>query len=116
MKAHGCTTTKPLDCHRILMSVEFFNSFSIRLPAAFTVEITQADIPGLEGSQLQVTVRLEGQTFGEVDVELQLLTLSEFQSRPEAPQGYTLSKDLAECKVAVLSRTCQHTGFCLMCS
>jgi hypothetical protein len=83
---------------------------------AFTVEITQADIPGLEGSQLQVTVRLDGQIFGDVDVKLYLLTLSEFQSRPEAPPGYTLSKDLAECKLGGLSRTCQLTGFCLMCS
>ena len=54
----------------------------------FTVEITQADIPGLEGDQLQVTVRLEGQIFCDVSVQLHLLTLSQFLARPEAPQGY----------------------------
>ena len=64
------------------------------------MEITQADIPGLEGDQLQVTVRLEGQIFGDVSVELHLLTLPQFLDRPEAPQGYTLSEDPAECKVA----------------
>ena len=80
------------------------------------MEITQADIPGLEGDQLQVTVRLEGQIFGDVSVELHLLTLSQFLARPEAPQGYTLSEDPAEREVAKFLLTFLLTCFSLMCS
>ena len=60
------------------------------------MDIIQADIPGLEGDRLQVTVRVEGQIFGDVSVELHLLTLSQFLAKPEAPSGYTLSEDPAE--------------------
>ena len=45
------------------------------------MELTQADIAGTEGDVIEVRVRLEGQIFGEVDVQLQLLTTSEVEQR-----------------------------------
>ena len=62
----------------------------------FTVELTQADTPGNEGDNKDITVRLQGFIFGDVTVELKLLTLSQFLSHPEAPNGYSLSEDPAE--------------------
>ena len=79
------------------------------------MEITQADIPGLEGDQLQVTVRKEGQIFGDVSVQLHLLTLSQFLARPEAPSGYTLSEVPAERDLANFINISTHM-FSLMCS
>ena len=44
---------------------------------------------------LDIDVRLEGQISAAVDVELELLTVSQFQTRPEA-SGYIPTSDPAE--------------------
>ena len=67
--------------------------------AAFTVELVQSNTAAYEGENLDISVRLEGRTSGSVGIQLELLTLSQFLTRPEAPPGYTLSEDPAECKL-----------------
>ena len=65
-------------------------------PLGFTVQMSQDDINGFEGDTLRPEVRLEGQLVGEVDIQLHLMTVSEFLSTPVAPPGFTVS-DAAEC-------------------
>ena len=62
----------------------------------FTVQMSEGDITGFEGDILRPEVQLEGQLVGEVDVQLQLLTVSEFLSTSVAPPGFTVS-DAVEC-------------------
>ena len=62
------------------------------------MELTQADIPGIEGEMLPVTVRLEGQIFDSVEVQLELLTYSQFMSRDSFPSDFMISEDPAERK------------------
>ena len=59
------------------------------------MELTEAEITDFEGEIIGITARLEGQIHGEVDVELLLLTVSQFQSLPEGA-GFTPSVDPAE--------------------
>ena len=68
------------------------NLFSL----GFTVQMSEGDITGFEGDILRPEVQLEGQLVGEVDVQPQLLTVSEFLSTSVAPPGFTVS-DAAEC-------------------
>ena len=69
------------------------------------MQMSQDDITGFEGDTLTSEVRLEGQLVGEVDVQLHLMTVSEFLNTPVVPPGFTVS-DAAE-------RTCrQHTYIC----
>ena len=60
------------------------------------MQMAQDDITGFEGDTLRPMVRLEGQLIGEVEVQLQLLTVSEFLSSPNAPADVTFN-DAAEC-------------------
>ena len=69
---------------------------SFLFPSGFTVQMSQDDITGFEGDTLTSEVRLEGQLVGEVDIQLHLMTVSEFLSTPVAPPGFTVS-DAAEC-------------------
>ena len=58
--------------------------------------MSQDDIIGFEGDTLRPEVRLEGQLVGEVDIQLHLMTVSEFLSTPVAPTDFSVS-DAAEC-------------------
>ena len=59
------------------------------------MQMAQDDITGIEGDTLRPMVRLEGQLIGEVEVQLQLLTVSEFLSSSNAPADVTFN-DAAE--------------------
>ena len=56
-------------------------NFHYHFPPGFSVKLTQEDNTGFEGNVVDVIVRLVGQIFGEVDVQLELLILSEFEQR-----------------------------------
>ena len=64
------------------------------------MELTKTDNRGNEGANISITVRLEGLITSSVTVEIELLTLSQFLTKPEAPLEYTLSHDPAERKWA----------------
>jgi hypothetical protein len=74
----------------------------------FTVQMAQDDITGFEGDTLRPMVRLEGQLIGEVEVQLQLLTVSEFLSSPNAPADVTFN-DAAESADFDYDGTSTHT-------
>ena len=59
------------------------------------MQMSQDDITGFEGDTLRSEVRLEGQLVGEVDIQLHLMTVSDFLNTPVAPPGFTVS-DAAE--------------------
>jgi hypothetical protein len=60
---------------------------------AFTVELTQADISGQEGDNVDITVRLVGQIFGKVEVELFPFTVDQFRNQSEYPSGFTVNDE-----------------------
>ena len=47
--------------------------------------MTTIDPSSTEGEDLTINVRLDGQIFGAVDIELELLTVSEFEERNIGP-------------------------------
>ena len=51
----------------------------------FTVQVSTIDPSNDEGKNLTINVRLDGQIFGAVDIELELLTVSEFEGRNIGP-------------------------------
>ena len=59
------------------------------------MQMAQDDITGFEGDTLRPMVRLEGQLNGEVEVLLELQTVSEFLSSPNASADVTFN-DAAE--------------------
>lgn len=63
--------------------------------AGFTLEMTETEITDYEGAIIALTVRLEGQLSGAVEIELLLLTVSQFQNRPEG-DGFIIDADPAE--------------------
>ena len=97
--------TKELYIHLWKCSLEIYVVFTAHLSPicflylvslGFTVQMAQDYITGFEGDTLRAMVRLEGQLIGEVDVQLHLLTVPEFQSSPVAPPGFNVT-DAAEC-------------------
>ena len=60
-------------------------SYTSPCVSGFSVKVSTISPSGYEGDDLNIGVSLDGQIFGAVDIELELLTVSEFEERNIGP-------------------------------